>query len=52
MEESYFITCLNPDCGEDDSVDGVYPTECQYCGSTDIDVSEDDGAEDGDEDDV
>lgn len=41
MSKLYYITCLNPDCGEDDSSENIYPTECQFCGSKDIDVSED-----------
>lgn len=35
----YFITCLNPDCGEDDSSVGVKPKKCQFCDTTDIEVT-------------
>lgn len=40
MAKLYFITCLNPDCGEDDSTTGTEPIECDFCGTTDIEVSD------------
>lgn len=36
----YYITCLNPDCAEDDSSE-EQPNQCQFCGTTDIEVTTD-----------